>query len=226
MESFYSLSSSFSGELGYRIAPWLAIVPVSLNYHSLRFKAGNYERNYLDYINVYYTKRMEEWFKKYGGYGDVYIRDFRVAGTQAVSGMWGLSWTPSLVFRSPELARLRASLMLGGGLYYYRASIIQSTSSEGWLDMEYGHGKGEKSSPGVLMGTGLEYRLAGNYSLVLNAAYHLVFTGKPRRNVSLLDLDGMWFFRLDGDGLKYNRFLEEKNTGIFELKAGVRFNLQ
>ncbi|MFH1071077.1 MAG: hypothetical protein V1794_15770 [Candidatus Glassbacteria bacterium] len=229
MESFYNLSSTFSGEIGYRITPWLAVVPVSLNYHSFRFKEGNYERNYLGYIDEYHKRRRAEWFKKYGGYGDVYIQDFWVAGTEAVSGMWGVSWTPSVLFRSPELAGLRASLRVGGGLYYYRASIIQSYSSidynGGRLEMEYGHGKGENSSPGVLMGAGLEYRLAGNYSLVLNAAYHLVFTGKPRRNVSLLDLDGIWFFRMNGDDLQYHRFLTEKNTGVFEVKGGMRINL-
>ncbi|MFH1071076.1 MAG: hypothetical protein V1794_15765 [Candidatus Glassbacteria bacterium] len=230
MADFYRPAFSLAWESGYWLYPWLAVVPVSFNCHIFSFDSGSYERNYLNYIDAYDRKSFEELLEDLSGYYiDLDPYPPRLTAIEAASNLWAVSFTPSLLFQAPVSTRLSASVRMGAGIHHIRASLKQLLTMDEEDVGRYtivSRTRGKKSGLGVLLGSGMEYALTDRVALTFRADYNLIFTRESKKPVRLKDTTGLWFFKTNGDNLQYHRFLTEKNTGIFEVKAGMRVNLQ
>gem|GEM_PF-6411212 len=227
MNRFYDPTFSLSVDFGYMLTPNIGILPVSASYYGFRFDEKKYIDNYWNYKDEYDRRLFEEWYVG----GDINIPPITYTYTnfKALSNLWYVSFTPGLVFFSPELAGLRSFCQVGAGIYYARI-WIKSVTTYGYLEdewnrnMSFGHLKDRKINFGMLFSGGVEYDFTEKVVLTLKLRYNLAFTGEGKIT-KISAPDGLRFYYLNEDGLQFHHFMEEKNTRIIEFKGGFKLYL-
>ena len=221
MNEFYDPTSSLSVDFGYMLTPYIGIVPVSISYHGFRFDKQKYVDNYWDYKDEYDRRIFEEYYV--GGDINIGPITYTYTNIKALSSLWYVSFTPGLVFFSPELARLRSFCQVGAGIYDTKI-WIKSVTTYGNLEDEWNRNmslKDRKINFGMLFSCGVEYDFTEKVAFTLKLRYNLAFTGEGKiKKISAPD--GLRFYYLNEDGLQFHRFLEEKNTRIIEFKGGLK----
>lgn len=236
MNRFYDPTFSLSLDFGYMLTPHIGIIPVSVSYYGFRFDKQNYIDNYWDYKDEYSRRLWEELLEEHpGGYYDynISLQNYRDISTEimtdfnALSSLWYVSFTPGLVFFSPELAGLRSFCQVGAGIYDTRI-WIKSVTTYGNLEDEwnrnisFGHLKDRKINFGMLLSGGVEYDFTEKVALTFKLRYNLVFTGEKKKIAKIRTPDGLRFYYLTENGLQFHRFLEEKDMRVVEFTGGLK----
>ena len=227
MNRFYDPTNSLSFDLGYMLTPRIGIVPVSLTRNGFKFSKVRYIDNFWDYKDEYYRRLFEE-----------IPEDPTIITTypefKASSSLWGLAFMPGLVFFSPTYSGFRYFTQVGAGVYYSKLYMENFSASEGkiWDRENWRHISWHKDNLilleernvdfGMLFSAGMECDYREKVTFMCKLTYNLIFTKEKNEIPQISKLDGVWYFYLADNSLRFHRFLEEKNTWLLEFKSGMK----
>ena len=194
-------------------------MPVNCTYHDYSFSSQAYIDNYWNCKDEYDRIMLQQAIDS-GVYSDRSLGT--LTGFHASSNLSGLAVTPGLRFNLPLPGGFDASLFGGAGIYLTRVSMKHHKI--------YGSGNTANETTSddrtrithftTLFGAGVEYMLAGRFGLNARLNYHRIFT--ERDSETSLGSGPLQYLYMDSGELHYHRFLEEKNTNIFEFSLGCR----
>ena len=228
MNRFYDPTVCIAFDLGYMLTPRIGIVPVSLARNGFKFDKQGYIDNFWDYKDEYYRRLFEE-IPEDPTIITTYP-EFKVS-----SSLWGVAFMPGLVFFSPTYSGFRYFTQVGAGVYFTKLYMENFSTSEGkvWLIEYWRHRYWHKDSIifleernvdfGMLFSAGMECDYEETVTFMCKLTYNLIFTKEKNEIPQISKLDGLWYFYLADNSLRFHRFLEEKNMWILEFKGGVKF---
>ncbi len=224
-ENFYSPSLSIAVEMGYKVSPYVILVPVCASFNNFRFNQNAYVDNYWEYFDEEFCNAVIALSRvDYSMLADTF--EFGVINFEASSQFLSVSFTPGMMFISPEFFGLRSFCPIGAGLYHSQSSVdIQYDYHASWTNdgTQNDRSTFNFNNLCILVGGGAEYLFGRLSSLIIKLRYLYINSDSNKTLAAIRTPFRKRDYYLTGRGWHNSPVKDDKNMQLFQAMLGLRF---